>query len=502
MAEETGALAMIPPGDQYDNLRFALQRLKEDFPDKYESLSNQKARLKGWVEEIDSSDGRDADQIRDDIVQHVIGYEDAKEKYGITQEEFDQLVLGGNEGGLNFGDLPETTPTGREGEEDALTLLESPTARWLQDSDTGLFYIEYTLPGGSKIAFEAEQEQIDAMFPSGAPPNAQKFDFDRYIRGDAHFGGNVSEIAGDGNFDDEVQRVISLAIDQRDLPEWVKGDPAALDALYVMVTEDRTEEWFYEEISQLESFKKRYPAVSELESRGLSIPDAIQTHVEFEANLKQLHAAAGFNSEAITPDIVGNLIQRGYSVKQVGESYSVWKRMRDHAPAMKAFNQILEANGMKPIQGQKAMFEFLSGNAPAEVYDLYEASSIQEAATASGLGDLFEADDALSLASFTEGAMTRNEAFEKFSNVAAQALRFRHQLNLQQYDLSIDDLVDLQFGRQPSSGKSAAEVGEIMARISQQAEGFLKQKATPFFGFTESGRPQARSFGELRQESV
>ncbi len=502
MAEDTGALDLIPEGSQYDNLRFALQRLQTDFPDKYESLSGQKARIQGWVEEIDSPDGRDADQIRDDIVQYVIGFDDARSAYGVTQEEFDQLVLGANEGGINFGDLPEVTPTGREGDEDALTLMESPTARWLQDSKTGLFYIEYQLPGGAgTVIFEAEQEQIESMFGSDQPPNAQNFDFDRYTRrSSVHFGGNVAEIAGDGSFEDEVDRVTTLALDRGDLPDWIKDDPKALDLLFVYAMEEHTEGWFYENLSQLDSFKQRYPGVADLESRGMSIVDAVQAHTEFEANLKKLHAAAGFSPDAISPDIVGNLISRGYSTKQVGDSYQVWKRMRDHAPAMQAFNEVLEANGMEPIRGAGKMYEFLQGNAPIEIYDLYEASSINEAAEASGFGDIFTGQDALSLAIETERDIGLDKAFESFTTAAQQALRLRHELAVEKFGLEVDDLIDLSFGRAPRSGKTAAEVGETLARLSASAQRELRGRSQPFVGFDEQGRPQSRSLSGLRQQ--
>ncbi len=100
-------LSLIPSGPEYATLRAVLAILKRDFPDKYAGLANQESRVQGWVDEIDSGTGRDADQIRDDIVQHIITAEGAKRVYGLTQEEFELLVLGKNEGGI---DLSEQTP--------------------------------------------------------------------------------------------------------------------------------------------------------------------------------------------------------------------------------------------------------------------------------------------------------------------------------------------------------------------------------------------------------
>lgn len=111
-------LSLIPQGDQYNVLRWTLQHLKAlddaGYGTNYAGLFNQPGRIEGWVKEIDSPDGRDADQIRDDIVQYIIGPELAQEAYGLDEEGFQQLILGGNEGGINLGEqtiIPKTAPT-------------------------------------------------------------------------------------------------------------------------------------------------------------------------------------------------------------------------------------------------------------------------------------------------------------------------------------------------------------------------------------------------------
>lgn len=108
---QTDPLSLIPPGSQYDNLRQALARLKMDFPEQYANLSNQSQRVTGWVNEIKSGTGRDADQIRDDIVENIVGVDRLMAKYKITREQANRLILGANEGGINFSQLPDTDPT-------------------------------------------------------------------------------------------------------------------------------------------------------------------------------------------------------------------------------------------------------------------------------------------------------------------------------------------------------------------------------------------------------
>lgn len=433
------------------------------------------------------------EEIGQDVV--LKKYEDSK-KTGSSGSGSGGSGGGGGGGGGGGSSTPAPAlPT--------LSLLSSAGEQWYFDPANGKWYVRHTVLGGAvDLLFEADETQMDAIFGEGVRPEFTEVNSNDLIASeDVTFGGNVAEIEGEGDMAEEVDRVISLAIDQQSLPDWIKNDDKALGLLFVSITEERTDDWFYEQLSKLDSFKERYPGIDTLVDQGLSVLEAVQAFTQYETQLKTLHAAAGFDSQAISPAIVGGLLEGGYSVDQVAESYGIWKRMNDHAPALEAFNQVLIAAGQKPLQGDD-MYEFLAGNAPMELYDLYEASSITEAAEAAGLGDVFGGSDALELAYETTENLTLNQAYSQFVDVAQQALRLRHQLNYEQYDLSIDDLIDLSFGRAPRSGKTAAEVGDVLARITNQAKGFLGDKITPYFGFSDTGKPQALSFGELNRESA
>jgi len=82
---------------------------------------------------------------------------------------------------------------------------------------------------------------------------------------------------------------------------------------------------------------------------------------------------------------------------------------------------------------------------------------------------------------------------------AALALRYRAQIDVKKYGLTADDLIDMSMGLKPRSGRSVAELEQIMQRISAEAEGFLRQQATPYIGFSEEGRPGAASLGASRR---
>lgn len=101
-------LDLIPAGRQFDTLRWMLSVLKRDFPDLYQTLRAD--RVSGWVNEIQAGTGRDADQIRDDIARYVIGADRLVQTYGITPEMAELVMLGSNEGGIDFSDLTPLTP--------------------------------------------------------------------------------------------------------------------------------------------------------------------------------------------------------------------------------------------------------------------------------------------------------------------------------------------------------------------------------------------------------
>lgn len=388
-----------------------------------------------------------------------------------------------------------------------MSILSSPRLTWHVDRTTGKYYARYQLPyldNQAAIMFEADKTQMEAIFGKGKlPPITSKIDSNRIFaeqKFQTVFGGNIAEVEGEGDFDQEVKRVWSLALDQESLPDWIANDPGAMSLLYVKTSENKSDDWFYENLERRNSFKNRFPGIEHFKTIGLSTREAVTAFTEFETKTKQLHAAAGFSPVAITPSVVGGIIKKGYSINQVQDSYQVWKRMNDHAPALAAFNQILQANGKAPLSGTE-MYKFLAGEAPAEIYDIYEASAIQEAATASGFGDVFGGTDALGLALESSKNLDVDSAYSAFTEVANQALRFRHELNVEKFGIDIDDLIDISFGRAPRSGKTSADVGEVMARITNAAKADLNTRAGAYFSFDQEGRPKAASLGGLRSSS-
>lgn len=95
-------ITLVPTTPEYAALRGALLYLRRDFPEKYAALTT--TRVQTWVSGVKAGTYT-ADDKRDDIVKYVVGKEDAMAKYGITAAEFDQLVMGADDGGVNWGDV-------------------------------------------------------------------------------------------------------------------------------------------------------------------------------------------------------------------------------------------------------------------------------------------------------------------------------------------------------------------------------------------------------------
>lgn len=411
---------------------------------------------------------------------------------------------------------PEEEQTGvggvgylEEGEDEAtsLSILQSREMKWYFDRSSGKWYVEYGLPNSNRVlVFEARPDQMNALFGIGNRPrnygiinNLRSW---LAVRGRT-FAGNIAEMEGTGYFEDEMERVIALALDEGILPDWLKdtASGAVYDLIYIAQSEGKSTDWLLEQISRLPEFKRRFPHIKTLQDLGMSLTESIGAFLEMEQGLKTLELQYGRDPARITPKRVGGLLAKGYNMNQIVEAYAVFDRLRDFGPALTAFNEILVASGREPIQGRNAI-RFLRGMAPQETYDFYEASSIREAATAAGVGQFLSAAEAIDIALQTPENFTLGEATQYLSAAAQAILRMRHEIAIDKYDVSADDLIDLSLGIQPRSGQSIGEITENVERMLQEARAYIDQyRATPGIRVDEYGRPKASGLNPARPMS-
>lgn len=385
--------------------------------------------------------------------------------------------------------------------ETSLTILSSPTARLFRDPTTGRFYIAYKLPNSSRRAFfEIQDDQMEALY-GGRTPQYEERSF-RSLTNDEnfYFSGNVAEIEGDGSFEEEVSRVTAISLGEGDLPEWAEDTPEIRDLIYLAQAEEKSTDWLINQIAQTQSFKARFPNLEKIKNEGnLSYSEAITGFLEFEAGVRAAIESVGGDPDSISAQTVGQLLDKNYSIETAQFAIKTMDRAQKFAPAMTAFNEILVSQGKDPISSIQDMFDFMAGNAPQDVYDIWEASSLSEAATSAGLGDVFSAEDAMDFARFSEGQTTLEDATTAFQSAAQLALRLRNELEIEKFGLNMDDLIDVSLGKPLENGRSAADFQEAVQRAVLSAQAQRQGRAQPFQSFNQQGRPGQQGLSALRE---
>lgn len=482
-----------------------------------------------WLADLEGTGTRprDFDALRKDIITFRVGEDNLRNwavENGVSEQDLDatvkalmdnettfkavrtgtfQVPLETTEGAPDAENKAEEGVGGVGDDEDTqLTILTGEDMKWYFDSNQGKWYVSYGLGTGNALVFEADPDQMDALFGTDMRPESfQRITFNELVSQEGFvFAGNVSEMAGTGAFEDEVEKVISLALDEGKLPSWMEGSAEALDLLFIATSENKGNEWLFDQFSKLPEFKQRFPGIDNLIKEGnLTLVEGVANFLQFEASVRQAVAAVGDDIDIVTPEIVGSLLAKGYNVNAVVDTIKSFERIRNFEPALAAFNQILAINGYTPLTSESDIFDFVEGRAPQEVYDLYEATSLQEAATQAGLGDIFTAEDAVETA--LAGAYNLESATQAMQQAAKLLLRLRQEVALDKFGLNQDDLLDISLGLTPSSGVSEAEVFDNINRATSAAQASLKQRSQPFSSFTNTGIKQASSLSTLRQEA-
>lgn len=383
----------------------------------------------------------------------------------------------------------------------ALKILSSPSQKLFRDPNTGKFYMTYDLPNsGRKVLFEISDDQMTALYGDVPPPSTNRTF--RSLTGDQNitFSGNIAEMAGEGSFESEVERVTVIGLDEGRLPSWAEDTPEIRDLIYIAQAEQKSTEWLLDKISTTAAFQARFPNINKLKNEGnLSIGEAVTGFLEMEAGIRSAIKTYGGTVDVVTPQVVGDLIDKGYSLETAQSGLATLDRMQKFAPAFDAFNAVLVSQGQAPVSSVQEYFDFMSGNAPQEAYDLWEASSVSEAANAAGLGAVFSANDAMKYALYTQGNTTLADATGAFQSASQLLLRLRNEVEVEKFGLTTEELIDLSLGQPLATGRSAAEVQDNINRAVLSAQKSLQSKAQPYTGYTTEGTPQRASLSGLRQ---
>ena len=410
---------------------------------------------------------------------------------GTSTEEIQENEEQVGEGVGGAGDDPDTV----------LTILTSKEMTWNFDEEAGKWYVSYGLPGSDlRMVFEASPDNMDDLFGvNQRPRGAGTLPLAELLSAEgAHFAGNISKMSGTGSFEDEVRRISALALNNGELPSWATETAQIMDIIFIAQATDKPADWVIDQIAETDMFRERFVGIESLMAvGGVTTRNAITGYLEYEHAIQSAITAIG-GTLIITPELIGGLLTRNLSASTVVQATVNFKRMQDHAPAIAAFNRILVDQGKAPITTLQDMYDFVTGQADDETYDIWEASSISEAAEAAGLGDIFTAEDAMEFALQTEGLTSLSDAMGAFQGAARLLLQFRNEIDLGRFDLDQEDIIDLSLGRPPSSGMDTVEIQANMSRAVLAGQASRRERSKPFVGFTDQGTAQRASLRGLR----
>jgi hypothetical protein len=426
--------------------------------------------------------------------------EDVADLSNAAEQRFPSL-LGGS--GVETSQGTENEDVNQGGVGTTTTILTSQNMQWSFDRETGKWSVAYKLPNSNRFVFyQATGSQMDAIFGDGQrPTNYSTTTFSELAEKDGYtYGGSISEIEGKGSFEAEVKDTVSRALDEGHLPPWAANDPKIMDLLYIKVAEDKSADWLIDQIAKLDSFKARFPGIEAFTSLGLTNTEAVGSFIAYEGGVKKLTRAQGGDAESVTPDLVGSLITKGHSLDDVTKAFDMADTLSKNTGAFDAFNDILEARGMAPLDTNMQL-DFLEGVAPKELYEIWEETSLLRSANEAGLG--LTTAQAVTLAARTEGTTSYEAASEALAMASQNILRFRSELELERYGLTHEDLIDMSLGLPPSSGMTQAEVARSIEKVVGSARANRDRlRANPFKSFDDQGVQQNASLGRARQEAV
>ena len=410
-------------------------------------------------------------------------------------------LLGGS--GIETSQGTENEEINQKGVGTTTTILTSNSMEWFFDKESGKWSVSYKLPNSDRrVFYQATGAEMDAIFGDGQrPTNYSTATFEELAQREGYtFAGPIGEVEGKGSFEQEVKDTVSRALDEGHLPAWAQADPKITDLLYIKVAEDKSDEWLIDQIAKLDSFKARFPGLEAFTSLGLSNTDAVTAFLEFEEGVKRQTTAQGGDAATVTPDLIGGLISKGHSLEDVTQAFQMADTLSKNTGAFDAFNDILEARGMAPLDASMQL-DFLEGVAPKELYELWEETSLLRSANEAGLG--LTTAQAIALAARTEGLTSYEAASESLALAAQNILRYRSELDLGRYGLTSEDLIDMSLGLTPSSGMSHADVARNIEKMIGSARANRERmRANPFKSFDDSGVQQNASLGRARQESA
>jgi len=338
------------------------------------------------------------------------------------------------------------------------------------------YAIEYTLDSGRKIYYLASKSELDSIFGEGqTPPQVTNETWANFSAPtDRFFGGSASEIIGSNdNFATRVTRVIqSGGTNELPLPDFVQNNQDLLDIFFLAVAEGKSESWLLREMSKVQAFKDEFPGIDTIYAQTQDWKEAVNTWNTFSSEITKLNVRYGETVDV--SDLVSAAVTKGYNIQDIQKTYEIFDKAEQNSDFLTAFQSIIDQDPdvTFDVTTPQGIVDFFEGKAPTEIYDLYEASSIQQQATRFELG--INAESAIQLALQTPGQITEQNIAQTLQSAAIQIARFREDIDIGRYGLTEQALINSALGVK-TPGISEIEIQDAFSRIFQEEQA-LQQK--------------------------
>jgi len=184
--------------------------------------------------------------------------------------------------------------------------------------------------------------------------------------------------------------------------------------------------------------------------------------------------------------MIAQLLRAGVSEQAYAASIPMYVRASQSEGFFNTFSQWVGAELGRTLDFE-TWLDFLEGKAPADLYAVYEKATLQFAAeqVAPGL-----AGQASLIERIAEGTdLSEAAARSSFLNAGQLVRQLDRAILLNKYGLTDDDLVALEFGIAPASGRSLDEVARRTRQAIEEEKLLGAPKQSFFVGFDERGIP-------------
>lgn len=498
-------LSLIPEGKQYNELRWTLSILKQDFPQDYAGLANQESRIQSWVDDITA--GRiTADDKRDDIVKYIMDRETTKGVYGISDEEFDRLMLGANEGGIDFKDL--TKRGGTIGSVKTGTKTSKGTATGVLAGGQTIrvgsnYYQVYEFPKGSKQYVSYQYNNLDmakAALGENFPHTtwtASNFNTRVIAQSDAE------EVVGEkGNWDTLTQDMMrdaaaAAGITDPGLAGRIASNPEMQQIMAMAVAGEWTPEQIRGEQRKTDFWKNElYPGIEQFYDMT-DQPE--RAYKEYLNNASPYLNQLGYTKDAdgsyksTVKRMLDNEIDLNTFISQV----PVYERAVQNAEFATTLNAWAEAELGRSIDFND-WFDLQAGESQPELEAVAEKATLQWVSD-NQAAELSQAQ-IQDLAARTQ--MSAAEAAATFSEFNQGVLALGEQ-GLSKYGLSRDAVLAAAAGVTDASGRSPDEIKLLVAKTAREQALFDDEKINFYVGFNPAtGTPERPGLRSLRPEGA